>query len=54
MGFYCDLDGPDTIVLDTNELDDAEWINRKDIDVTADGISLTNEMIVHFKENRGE
>ncbi len=50
MGFYCDLDGSDTITLDESELECAEWIHRKDIDVEADGISLTNEMIVHFKE----
>ncbi len=50
MGFYCDLDGSDTITLDTNELECAEWIDRKDIDVEADGISLTNEMIVAFKD----
>ena len=53
MGFYCDLDGSDEIVLDENELECAEWIRRQDIDVKADGISLTNEMIVHFKENMG-
>jgi len=51
MGFYCDLDGSDEITLDTNELECAEWIGRKDIDVQADGISLTNEMIVRFKES---
>jgi NAD+ diphosphatase len=51
MGFYCDLDGSDEIVLDETELSEAEWIHRQDIDVKADGISLTNEMIVHFKEN---
>ncbi len=49
MGFYCDLDGSDTIILDETELEAAEWIHRKDIDVEADGISLTNEMIVQFK-----
>ncbi len=51
MGFYCDLDGSDTIILDENELECAEWIHRCDIDVEPDGISLTNEMIVHFKNN---
>jgi len=52
LGFYCDLDGPDEITLDENELECAEWIHREDIDVEADGISLTNEMIVRFKEGR--
>jgi NAD+ diphosphatase len=50
MGFFCELDGPDTIRLDENELECAEWVRREDIDVEADGISLTNEMIVRFKE----
>jgi len=50
MGFFCDLDGSDKIVIDETELAEAEWIRREDIDVVADGISLTNEMIVHFKE----
>jgi NAD+ diphosphatase len=50
MGFYCDLDGSDAITLDENELECAEWIRREDIDVEADGISLTNEMIMKFKE----
>ena len=52
MGFFCDLDGCDHIVLDENELEDAEWIHRKDISVEADGISLTNEMIVCLKEQK--
>jgi NAD+ diphosphatase len=50
MGFFCDLDGSDAITLDENELECAEWIHQKDIDVEPDGISLTNEMIVKFKE----
>lgn len=52
MGFYCDLDGSDTIVLDENELSMAQWFSREDIGVMADDISLTNEMIINFKENR--
>lgn len=52
MGFYCDLDGSDTIVMDETELAVAEWIHREDIDVKADDISLTNEMIVNFKEDK--
>ena len=50
MGFFCDLDGSDAITLDETELECAEWIHRKDIDVEPDGISLTNEMMVYFKE----
>ncbi len=50
MGFYCDLDGSDQIIIDKNELSEAEWVHKKDIDVAFDDISLTNEMITHFKE----
>lgn len=52
MGFYCDLDGSNTIVMDEAELSVAEWIRREDIDVQADDISLTNEMIIHFKQQK--
>lgn len=52
MGFFCDLDGSDEILLDENELECAHWIHRKDIDVELDGISLTNEMMVAFKEQK--
>ncbi len=52
MGFFAELDGSDEITLDLNELECAEWIRREDITVEADGISLTNEMIVAFKEGR--
>ena len=51
LGFFCDLDGSDKIVLDKNELECAEWVRREDIDVEPDGISLTNEMIIYFKEH---
>jgi NAD+ diphosphatase len=51
LGFYCELDGSDEITLDESELECAEWVRRGDIDVEADGISLTNEMIVYFKEH---
>ena len=49
MGFYCDLDGEDAITLDRDELALAEWFDRKDIPETASTESLTNEMILRFK-----
>ena len=49
MGFFCDLDGSNEIVLDETELAVAEWVHRDDIAVLFDGISLTNEMITRFK-----
>ena len=52
MGFYCDLDGDDTIHLDTAELSLAQWHHRKALPAHDDGISLTREMIRVFEEGR--
>ena len=52
VGFYCDLDGDDTIRVDHNELHSAEWRERKDIVLQPDNFSLTNEMLTMFKEGR--
>ena len=52
MGFYCDLDGDDTIHLDTTELSLAQWHDRKNLPAHDDGISLTREMIRVFEEGR--
>ena len=49
MGFTCEVDGDDTIKLDQDELALGEWVKREDIEVEFDNISLTNEMIVEFK-----
>ena len=52
MGFYCDLDGDDTVHLDTRELAVGEWHTRGSIPARDDGISLTREMIRIFDEGR--
>ena len=52
MGFYCDLDGNDTIHLDETELSLAEWHHRNALPAHDDGISLTREMIRVFEENK--
>ena len=52
MGFYCDLDGDDTITLDEEELALAEWFEREDIPVEPLRDSLTNEMIMKFKNGQ--
>lgn len=50
-GFFCDVDGPDEIVMDENELKYAEWVKGPDIILQPDESSLTNEMMKLFKEN---
>lgn len=52
LGYFCDLDGDDTIHLDTNELAEAGWYTREQIDLPSDHLSLTREMILYFKENQ--
>lgn len=52
IGYFCDLDGDDTIRLDEEELSSAEWFDRKYLPAKDDGISLTREMIRIFEEGR--
>ena len=52
MGFFCDLDGDDTIHIDENELAMAAWYPRDAIPAKDDGISLTREMIRVFEEGK--
>ena len=52
MGFYCDLDGDDTIHIDEQELALAEWHHRSALPAKDDGISLTREMVRTFEEGR--
>lgn len=51
-GFFCDLDGDDTIRMDENELSLAQWYPRNDLPAKDDGISLTREMMRIFGEGR--
>lgn len=52
VGFYCDVDGDDTIKMDEGELKVAEWRSREDIELQPDEYSLTNEMMKMFKEGK--
>ena len=52
VGFFCELDGDDeTIQLEEEELSMAIWMPRDELPMEADGVSLTNEMILWFKEH---
>lgn len=49
LGFWCEVDGDECITMDEEELSVAEWLGREEIPTEYDGISLTNEMIMRFK-----
>lgn len=49
MGFFCELDGDAKVELDKQELAMAEWFTRADVPVPISMESLTNEMIMKFK-----
>ena len=51
LGYYCELDGDPTLTIDEDELAVAKWIARDDINDEAEDMSLTNEMIIYFKEH---
>ena len=42
-GFFCELDGDDKITLGT-------WVKADELDLEDDGISLTREMIIKFRD----
>lgn len=50
LGYYCELDGDDTITMDTDELKYAKWVKREEIELQPGNYSLTNEMMRQFKE----
>ena len=52
LGYFCDLDGDDTIHLEEQELAMAQWFPRDAMPVEDDGISLTREMMRIFSEGR--
>ncbi len=54
LGFFARLDGDDQITLDRQELSEARFVKREDIDVDWDDVSLTNEMIIQFKQGKTE
>ena len=50
LGFYCEVDGDDTITMDCKELKYAKWVKREEIELQPGDFSLTNEMMRRFKE----
>lgn len=52
LGYFADLDGSDEITMDREELSLAAWYSRNEMDIPADDVSLTNDMIRAFIEQR--
>ncbi len=52
FGFFCQVDGDDTITMDERELSVAQWASREEVPDDPEGISLTREMMTVFKEGR--
>lgn len=50
-GFFCEVDGSENITLDESELSSAVWTEKKDISGQPDDYSLTNEMMMYFKNS---
>ena len=48
FGFFCDVDGDDTLTVDHEELSMAQWFDRDKITGQGNDISLTNEMMMLF------
>jgi NAD+ diphosphatase len=45
LGFFCEVDGDDKIVLDESELEEALWMPRENLPDRSDDVSLTSEMM---------
>ena len=52
IGFFCDAYDGCEIHMDENELKYAQWVKREDIVLQPNNLSLTNEMMRVFKENK--
>ncbi len=51
LGFFCELDGDDHIVMDTEELQFAQWVHRDDLQEQTNLASMTATMIELFRRN---
>lgn len=52
LGFFADLDGPDCITLQEDELSEGAWFDRTHLPDVPPGGSLTGEMIELFRQGR--
>lgn len=52
VGFFCEADESSVIRMDPNELKYAEWVRREDIVLQPNNLSLTNDMMRHFRDEK--
>ena len=52
LGYFCELEEREKIRLDENELSLAEWVDYRDIPDDPEGLSLTKEMMLYFREEQ--
>lgn len=52
LGYWAELDGDDTIHLDTEELCEGKWVTPEELELDSLTISLTREMMGLFKEGK--
>ena len=52
LGYFCDLAQEEEIHLDQTELSLAEWVDYRDIPDDPEGLSLTREMMITFRERK--
>ncbi len=51
-GFYCEVDGDPSIHLDQQELKEGGWFSREEVILQQDDFSLTNEMMMLFRDGK--
>lgn len=52
MGYFAEVDGDDTVTLQESELSEAKWFKREEIPYYNTALSVTNEMIEVFRNNK--
>lgn len=52
LGYVCDLDGDDTVTVQEDELEVAEWHEREDVPVRTFDVSLTSELMEMFRTGK--
>ena len=53
MGYFCEADGSDEIKMDDSELKSAVWCRPDEIELQPQQHSLTNEMMMLFRDTNG-